>query len=67
MPDDCSMTHRNKEKYMIPALKELISLNKVLKNDLISLINCEPLQMFKPLSNLLGRKPYDFTPCRLEG
>lgn len=31
MPDDCSMTHRNKEKYMIPALMELISLNKVLK------------------------------------
>ena len=24
MPDDCSMTHRNKEEYMIPALKELI-------------------------------------------
>ena len=67
MPDDCSMTHRNKEEYMIPALKEIITLNKFLKNDLISFISCEPLQMSKPLSHLLGRRPYDFMPCRLEG
>lgn len=67
MPDDCSMTHRNKEEYMIPALKEIITLNKFLKNDLISFINCEPLQMSKRFSHLLGRRPYDFMPCRLEG
>lgn len=67
MPDSCSMTHRSKEKYMIPALRELISLNKVLKSSLISFINCEPLQMFKPLSNLLGRKPYDFHAMQARG
>lgn len=44
----------SKEEYTIPALK-----------DLLGLIDCEPLQVSKALSHLLGGSPCESRPCRL--